>query len=161
MQTNSASIDDAVSTYQSNSGSYITQETDWTNTITAASSYAYSEAVAQIPAPFDPTYMSGAIDQNASDIQYISGVAITALPSDLATTGDLNDLAQSISETYQVKGDYLTTADSANFYPMTGNPSGFLTTHQAISAEEWNSNYDTVTTMLCQLVLDLALVCQW
>lgn len=230
VQTNSASIDDAVSTYQTNSGSYITQETDWTNTITAASSYAYSEAVAQIPAPFDPTYLSGAIDQNASDIQYISGVAITAhqdisnkldttafsnvsgsfltavnipesandaitayqtysgtyltahqsldgyltkssadtlyqpigsyasqtnleqvsgdlkddidyisgvaitaLPGDLATTGDVNDLAQSISETYQVKGDYLTNADSANFYPMTGNPSGFLTSHQDIS----------------------------
>lgn len=133
VQTNSASIDDAVSTYQTNSGSYITQETDWTNTITAASSYAYNEAVAQIPAPFDPTYMSGAIDQNASDIQYISGVAITALPGDLATTGDINDLAQSISETYQVKGDYLTNADSANFYPMTGNPSGFLTSHQDIS----------------------------
>ena len=126
VQTNSASIDDAVSTYQSNSGSYITQETDWTNTITAASSYAYSEAVAQIPAPFDPTYMSGAID-------YISGVAITALPGDLATTGDINDLAQSISETYQPIGNYLTNADSANFYPMTGNPSGFLTAHQDIS----------------------------
>ena len=102
VQTNSANIDDAVSTYQTNSGSYITQETDWTDTITAASSYAYNEAVAQIPA-------------------------------DIATTGDINDLAQSISETYQVKGDYLTNADSANFYPMTGNPSGFLTTHQDIS----------------------------
>jgi hypothetical protein len=126
VQSNSASIDDAVSTYQTNSGSYITQETDWTNTITAASSYAYSEAVAQIPAPFDPTYMSGAID-------YISGVAITALPGDLATTGDINDLAQSISETYQPIGNYLSNEDSANFYPMTGNPSGFLTSHQDIS----------------------------
>ena len=102
VQTNSASIDDAVSTYQTNSGSYITQETDWTNTITAASSYAYSEAVAQIPA-------------------------------DIATTGDINDLAQSISETYQPIGNYLTNADSANFYPMTGNPAGFLTSHQDIS----------------------------
>lgn len=126
VQSHSASIDDAVSTYQTNSGSYLTQETDWTNTITAASSYAYSEAVAQIPAPFDPSYMSGAID-------YISVVAITALPGDLATTGDINDLAQSISETYQAKGDYLVRSDSANFYPMIGNPSGFLTTHQDIS----------------------------
>lgn len=122
----SATWNDVASVYQSNSSTYLTAETDWTNTITAASSYAYNEAVAQIPAPFDPTYMSGAID-------YISGVAITALPGDLATTGDVNDLAQSISETYQVKGDYLTTADSGNFYPMTGNPSGFLTSHQDIS----------------------------
>ena len=29
---------------------------------------------------------------------------------------------------YQGKGDYLSASTSANFYPMTGNPSGFLTT---------------------------------
>ena len=56
----------------------------------------------------------------------VSGDFITALPSDLATTGDIADLAESISETYQPKGDYLTTGDSANFY-TTANPSGFIT----------------------------------
>lgn len=47
---------------------------------------------------------------------------------------------------YQGKGDYLSASTSANFYPMTGNPSGFLTTHQPISADDWNSCYETVST---------------
>ena len=55
-----------------------------------------------------------------------SGLFLTAAPADMATTGDVAELAQTISETYQVKGDYLTTADSSNFYPAN-NPDGFIT----------------------------------
>lgn len=33
---------------------------------------------------------------------------------------------------YQPAGDYLSASESANFYPMTGNPSGFLTEHQSL-----------------------------
>ena len=56
----------------------------------------------------------------------ISGDFLTASPDNMATTGDVAELAKTISETYQVKGDYLTTAESANFYP-SNNPSGFIT----------------------------------
>ena len=56
----------------------------------------------------------------------ISGDFLTDAPDNMATTGDVAELAQTISETYQVKGDYLTTAESANFYP-SNNPSGFIT----------------------------------
>lgn len=42
---------------------------------------------------------------------------ITGVPADMATTGDIADLTQSISETYQPAGDY---------YSAT-NPSGFIT----------------------------------
>ena len=56
----------------------------------------------------------------------ISGDFLTAAPDNMATTGDVAELAKTISETYQVKGDYLTTAESANFYP-SNNPSGFIT----------------------------------
>ena len=67
-----------------------------------------------------------------------SGTFLTALPSDvvytadiqdMATTGDINDLVTSIAETYQTKTDmtgYLTTGDSSNFY-TTANESGFIT----------------------------------
>lgn len=148
---------------------------------------------------------SAKINDVNSSYQSNSGTFLTAAPANMATTGDVAELAQTISETYQVKGDYLTTADSANFYPAnnpsafitgvdlsnyyqknetsgaseiadalanipTGNPevenyvqtnsgtiddtvtsyqtnSGtYLTAHQAISAEEWNSNYETVNT---------------
>ena len=56
----------------------------------------------------------------------ISGDFLTDAPDNMATTGDVAELAKTISETYQVKGDYLTTAESANFYP-SNNPSGFIT----------------------------------
>ena len=64
------------------------------------------------------------IDVNSS-YKANSGTFLTAIPSQYATTGDLEDLSTSISETYQVKGDYLVRSDSANFYP-SNNPSGFI-----------------------------------
>lgn len=92
---NSASILDVDYTYQHNSGSYLT-------------------AHQEISSKLDVTAFST-----------VSGDFLTAFPSNMATTGDVAELAQTISETYQVKGDYLTTADSANFYPAN-NPSGFI-----------------------------------
>ena len=56
----------------------------------------------------------------------VSGNFLTAAPVNMATTDDVAELAQTISETYQRKGDYLTTADRSNFYP-SNNPSGFIT----------------------------------
>lgn len=79
------------------------------------------------------------IDVNSS-YKANSGTFLTAIPSQYATTGDLEDLSTSISETYQVKGDYLVRSDSSNFYPMTGNPSGFLTAHQSLdgyATQDW------------------------
>ena len=48
---------------------------------------------------------------------------ITGVPADMATTGDIADLAQSISETYQTAGNYQTAGD----YYSASNPSGFIT----------------------------------
>ena len=93
---NSATIVDVDTTYQQNSATYLTSHQD-------------------ISYKLDTTAFST-----------VSGDFLTAAPADMATTGDVAELAQTISETYQVKGDYLTTADSANFYP-TNNPSGFIT----------------------------------
>ena len=56
----------------------------------------------------------------------VSGNFLTAAPENMATTDDVAKLEQTISETYQVKGEYLTTEDSSNFYP-SNNPSGFIT----------------------------------
>lgn len=74
-----------------------------------------------------------------------SGSFLTALPADMATTGDIADLATSISETYQPKGDYLTTGDSAEFY-TTGNPSGFLSAVPAgYATENWVTSQGYLT----------------
>ena len=75
---------DVYETVVANSGTWGT-ETDWTDDINEASAYAYEQAIAQIPEPFDPTFLSGEIDKK-------------------------------LDKTF-----------SSNFYPMTGNPSGFLT----------------------------------
>lgn len=75
---------DVYETVVANSGTWGT-ETDWTDDINEASAYAYEQAIAQIPAPFDPTFLSGEIDKK-------------------------------LDKTF-----------SSNFYPMSGNPSNFLT----------------------------------
>ena len=71
---------------------------------------------------------------DASAFSTVSSTFLTAVPAGYATTGDVNDLAISISETYQVKGDYLTTSDSGNFY-TTANESGFIT-NDAITGKQ-------------------------
>lgn len=40
---------------------------------------------------------------------------------------------RSWSANHDLSGDYLPKSASANFYPMTGNPSGFLTGHQSLT----------------------------
>lgn len=52
-----------------------------------------------------------------------SSLFLTGLPDDLATTGDI---ASAVS-------GKLDKSTSGEFYPMTGNPSGFLTAHQSLT----------------------------
>jgi hypothetical protein len=61
--------------------------------------------------------VSGKLDVTASSL------FITALPDDLATTGDV---ASAVS-------GKMDKSASGEFYPMTGNPSGFLTAHQSLA----------------------------
>ena len=134
------SAGDNISIYEQDEQLYISSK-DWTNDIANASANAYNEAVAQIPDPFDPTFISAKVDnkldttaftnwqngQYSTDLQTIegqisnkldesafgevSGSFLTAAPSDMATTGDVAELEQTISETYQVKGDYATVEE--------------------------------------------------
>ena len=193
------SAGDNISIYEQNEQLYISSK-DWTNDIANASANAYNEAVAKIPDPFDPSFISAKVDnkldttaftnwqngQYSTDLQTIegqisnkqdslnfahgtssgsissingsaivddytyhmlnvtrvatanlnrtitnnsgtwntvtnkldatafgnvSGNFLTAAPADMATTGDVAELAQTISETYQVKGDYATVKD--------------------------------------------------
>lgn len=61
--------------------------------------------------------MSGKLDVTASSL------FLTSLPADLATTGDV---ASAVS-------GKMDQSASGEFYPMTGNPSGFLTAHQSLA----------------------------
>ena len=134
------SAGDNISIYEQDKQLYISSK-DWTNDISNASANAYNEAISQIPDPFDLTFISAKVDnkldataftnwqngQYSTDLQTIEGQIsnkldesafgsvsssfLTAAPSDMATTGDVAELAQTISETYQVKGDYATVED--------------------------------------------------
>ena len=54
---------------------------------------------------------SAKINDVNSSYQENSGTFLTSAPANMATTGDIAELAQTISETYQVKGDYATVED--------------------------------------------------
>jgi len=142
---------------------YLTAETDWTDTITAASANAYEQATAAIPPAFDPSYISAQVDTKLNSAIYAadSGTFLTALPQDLVYTADIADMAttgdltgkQDITgmtayatvESLTAKQDagsylsstdsanFLLTSDSGNFYPMNENPAGYLTAHQDLS----------------------------
>ena len=74
---------------------YLTAETDWTDTITAASANAYEQATAAIPPAFDPSYISAQVDTKLDSAIYAadSGNFLTALPQDLVYTADIADMA--------------------------------------------------------------------
>ena len=61
--------------------------------------------------------VSGKLDTSASSL------FLTGLPDDLATTGDVAAAASG----------KLDLSASSTWYPMTGNPSGFLTEHQSLA----------------------------
>jgi hypothetical protein len=106
---------------------YLTAETDWTDTITAASANAYNEATAAIPAPFDPSYISAQVDTKLDSAIYAadSGTFLTALPQDLVYTADIADMATT--------GDLTGKQDSLTF--------GYHDT--AISSIDNSALYDT------------------
>ena len=66
--------------------------------------------------------------QPEGDYAYNSALSskldVTALPQDLVHNGDLT--AYQPAGNYQTAGNYLSATDSANFYPMEGNPSGYI-----------------------------------
>lgn len=97
--------------------------------------------------------------QPEGDYAYNSALSskldVTALPQDLVHSGDLTAY-QPVGD-YQTAGNYLSatdsanfllTSDSGNFYPMTGNPSGFLTAHQSLqgyATEQWVEDKGYIT----------------
>ena len=147
---------DVYETVVSNSGTWET-ETDWTDDINDASAYAYEQAIAQIPAPFDPTFLSGEIDKKLDKTFSSNFYPMTGNPSGfLKEHQDISNKLDTSSFS-EVSGTFLTDEDitgkmdksfSSNFYPMESNPSGYLTEHQSLdgyATEDWveNKNYLT------------------
>lgn len=83
---------------------------DWTTDIANASSYAFNEATAQIPPAFDPTYISGQID-NKLDTTAFSTVSSTFLTAHQDISNKLDTTAFST-----VSGTFLTAVDLTPYY---------------------------------------------
>ena len=124
---------------------YLTAETDWTNTITAASAYAYSEATAQIPTDYATTaQLADKLDSSiyAND----SGTFLTAHQS-LPESADWNSAASTVSAGYaNWDASYATlTANSANwdtsYVTLTANSAGWdrISELSGYSANGWSA----------------------
>ena len=127
---------------------YLTAETDWTNTIPAASANAYNEATAAIPAPFDPSYLSGQIDNKLDSAIYAedSGKFLTA-HQDLSNYATTASVAEKLDTTAfsNVSGDFLTAVDLTPYQTTAG-----MTAYQPVgdyaSATDL-ANYQPVSSM--------------
>lgn len=83
-----------------------------------------AEITGMIPAPFDPSYLSGQIDTKLDSAIYAndSGTFLTALPQDLVYTADIADMATT--------GQVAEKLDTTAFSTVSGD---FLTAHQDLS----------------------------
>lgn len=124
------SAGDNISIYEQGKQLYISSK-DWTNDIANASSNAYNEAVAKIPDPFDPTFISAKVDNK------LDTTAFTNWQNGQYST-DLQTIEGQISN----KLDSSSFSDvSGTFYPMEGNPSGFLTDDNTVVLQYGKSTW--------------------
>lgn len=85
-----------------------------------------------------------------TDTKLVGDNCVTAHTTE--TSGEwIVGLVQSAREAIDSVGGIATDVDtlknaSGNYYPMTGNPSGFLTAHQIIPSEKWEEASDVVQT---------------
>jgi hypothetical protein len=115
-------VDETMTAYESGDSAVI-----GVNTASILSSYAKASSLedyqlksamtAYASVAYVDSGMSGKLDVTASSL------FLTSLPADLATTGDV---ASAVS-------GKMDKSASGEFYPMTGNPSGFLTAHQSLA----------------------------
>ncbi len=119
---------------EGNPSGFLTTETDWTDTITAASSYAYEQATAAIPAPFDPSYISGKVDDLSSD--KLDATAFSTVSGDFITDADLTSYQEKTGMTayipYSAEGVELPNSkfkidNSGQAYKMLGGEAGTMT----------------------------------
>ena len=100
---------------------YLTAETDWSNTITAASANAYNEATAAIPTGLATT----------ADLQTVSGEITALIPSTagLATESFVTSQGYITNDDITGKQDIsgMTAYQAAGNYYSASNPSGFIT----------------------------------
>lgn len=130
------SAGDNISIYEQGEQLYISSK-DWTNDIANASANAYNEAVAKIPDPFDPTFISASVDNKVDTTDFTKWIYIQYSP-------DLRKIEVQISN----KLDSSSFSDvSGTFYPME-NPSGFISKVDHLWSF-YGSDYSAQPIVLC------------
>lgn len=119
--------------------------------------------------------ISNNVSSLSSDIAYVSANCLTAhqsledyykktetsskqeISAALASIQPGDPEVNQVVHTYSAEGKWLTSSDldpylqkseSGNFYPMTGNPSGFLTAHQSLAGYATTAQVKTVSSIL-------------
>lgn len=122
-----------------NPSGFLTAHQDWTDTITAASANAYNEAIAQIPPQFDPTYISGVIDNklNTTAFSDVSGTFLTAVSiPESADWSETTDVVQTNSGKWNDISAYQNAS------------AGYLTAHQSLADYYTTADANALSSML-------------
>ena len=136
------SAGDNIDIYEQGEQLYISSK-DWKQDIANASANAYNEAVSQIPSPFDPSYISGQVDNK------LDATAFTAWQNGQYTT-DLQTIEGQINNKLdesafrQVSGDFLTAIN----IPESAVWQDVSTTVQTNSAQWSEGGGDMFTSYL-------------
>lgn len=113
------SAGDNVDIYEQDEQLYISSK-DWSDDIANASANAYNSATAQIPDPFDPSYLSAQIDNKLNS-------------SDFTTWQN----GQYSTDLQTIEGQINNKLDTSSFSEVSGS---FLTAHQSLdgyATEDW------------------------
>ena len=130
---------------------------------TSAFSSVSGDFLTAVPDDFaTKEYLSSQISgkYDTSSFAEVSGNFLTAVPqsaiSGFATHEEVESAVSgkqdaSAMTAYQAAGNYLSASESANFYPMSGNPSGFLTEHQSLAGYLQNSDLTIVDDKITEI----------
>ena len=116
---------------------------DWSNDIDQASANAYEQAIAQIPAPQDLSYISAKVDTNTSGINYISSVCLSAHQDWTDTIKGASSYSYEQSTSYfdnWVNGQYTgdITNITNNISALSGNFGDYYKKTETSSKDEIN-----------------------
>lgn len=128
---------DDLSAYQP-SGDYATKEDVESATSGKQDTLSAGDGITIVNNVISVTSQGGGIEQVNHD-DTLSGNG-NSEPLGIANIEDF--VKQDDLSAYQLSGNYLSASESANFYPMTGNPSGFLT-NDAITGLQPSGDYAT------------------
>ena len=142
---NSATINEVNTTFQNNSGNYLTavfipESSTWNDVASTyqTASSTYITAHQDVSNKLDITaFTSWSATQEANDYELSAGIGVTLYDDtvnkitriDVTATGgdeEVNTLVHSNSSTWNDVTNKLDKSESANYYPMTGNPSKFI-----------------------------------